>query len=269
MSEYPRGNSDAEHRRLERQAARFAPLTECLFREAGIGPGQRVLDIGAGLGDVSMIAAGLVGPSGEVVGIERDPRTISRARSRAAASELRNVTFVESDVCQIVEAGPFDAVVGRFILMWLPDLPSVLRSVLRLVRSGGVVAFQEPYHPSIIELVAPLPLWSAVAALTRTAAMESGGDPDIGPTLYEMFRDAGLVMPVMHQEIPMSRNPEDAQWFVDTLRPLWPRVERLKLARDMVGDLNGLVERLQAELAASRSVVAVLASPVSIWARKP
>ncbi len=75
---YPLGNTDAEHERLIRQAARIAPITERFFREAGIGLGQRVLDLGSGVGDVAMLVARLVGPTGEVVAIERDPKAIAR-----------------------------------------------------------------------------------------------------------------------------------------------------------------------------------------------
>jgi hypothetical protein len=70
---YALGNTDAEHERLIRQAARLAPLTERLFREAGIGAGQRVLDLGSGVGDVAMLAArlevicGSVLPHGEMM----------------------------------------------------------------------------------------------------------------------------------------------------------------------------------------------------------
>src|SRR5437870_10647016 len=64
---YVLGYTNSEHERLIRQAARIAPVTERLFREAGIGPGQRVLDLGSGVGDVAMLAARIVGPSGEVV----------------------------------------------------------------------------------------------------------------------------------------------------------------------------------------------------------
>ena len=74
--QYDLGGTDAEHRRLIWQAERLAPLTERLFREAGIGPGQRVVDPGSGVCDVVMLVSRLVGPSGEVVGIERDPRSI-------------------------------------------------------------------------------------------------------------------------------------------------------------------------------------------------
>src|SRR5215510_11487005 len=83
-SNYALGNTEEEHERLIRQAARLAPLTEQLFREAGIGPGQRVLDLGSATGDVAMLVGRLVGSSGEVVGVERDRRSIARARARVA-----------------------------------------------------------------------------------------------------------------------------------------------------------------------------------------
>src|SRR5216684_662843 len=85
---YALGYANAEHERLTRQAARIAPVTERLFREAGIGPGQRVLDLGSGVGDVAMLAARIVGPSGQVVGIERDGYSIARANARVAESGL-------------------------------------------------------------------------------------------------------------------------------------------------------------------------------------
>src|SRR6516164_5803403 len=118
---YALGNTDAEHERLIRQAARLAPLTERLFREAGIGPGQRVLDLGSGVGDVAMLVARLVGSTGEVVGVERDSRSIVRARARASAAGLTNVSFTERDVSEVRSSKPFDAAVGRFILQWVPD----------------------------------------------------------------------------------------------------------------------------------------------------
>jgi ubiquinone/menaquinone biosynthesis C-methylase UbiE len=100
-SPYALGSTDAEHERLIRQAARIAPLTERFFREAGIGSGQRILDIGSGVGDVAMLAARLVGPSGEVVGVERDMRAISLARARVAEAGLHHVSFAQSDVSQV------------------------------------------------------------------------------------------------------------------------------------------------------------------------
>jgi tRNA A58 N-methylase Trm61 len=97
---YVLGNSDAEHERLIRQAKRLAPVTERFLCEAGIGPGQRVLDVGAGDGDVTILLSHLVGPAGEVVSVERDARSIDRARARVIEAGLQNVTFAHTDVAQ-------------------------------------------------------------------------------------------------------------------------------------------------------------------------
>ena len=149
--DYALGSTSAEHARLIRQAARLAPLTERLFRDAGIGPGQRVLDIGSGVGDVAMLAAKLVGPSGEVVGVERDAETITRARARITGAGLHNVTFTQVDVNQIASDIPFDAAVGRFILQFLPDPVAVLRTLSRFVRPGGVLAFHEVSYAAFLQ----------------------------------------------------------------------------------------------------------------------
>src|ERR1700756_5607575 len=102
-SEYALGSTDAEHSRLIRQALRLAPVTERLLREAGIGPGHRVLDLGSGVGDVAMLAARLVGPSGEVVAIERDRKSIAKASARVAEAGFHNVSFNESNVNEILD----------------------------------------------------------------------------------------------------------------------------------------------------------------------
>src|SRR5215467_3298818 len=84
---YVLGGTGREHERLSRQARIFNPFTERLFRNAGISRGQRVLDIGSGVGDVAMLVAELVGPTGEVVGVERDASTLVAARSRVAEAQ--------------------------------------------------------------------------------------------------------------------------------------------------------------------------------------
>jgi SAM-dependent methyltransferase len=212
-SPYALGSTDAEHERLIRQAARLAPLTERLFREAGIGPGQRVLDLGSGVGDVAMLAGRLVGPSGEVVGIERDPRSLDRARARVAEAGLHNVSFIESDASQIPDSEPFDAAVGRFILMFVPDPVAVLRSLSRLVRPDGVLAFQEPSWAPFLLLSARLPLWSAGVSLIHETLRRSGANTEMGFALYRIFQEAGLPAPTMHMEMPLGNDPDFTRMF--------------------------------------------------------
>src|ERR1700736_2024806 len=120
-SPYALGSTDWEHDRLIRQGALLSPCTERFFREAGIGAGQRVLDLGSGVGDVALLLARLVGPSGGGGGVERDATSIARARVRVDEAGLHNVSFMQSDAAEVSSKRPFDAAVGRFILQFVPD----------------------------------------------------------------------------------------------------------------------------------------------------
>jgi ubiquinone/menaquinone biosynthesis C-methylase UbiE len=135
-----------------------------------------------------MLAARLVGSSGEVVGVERDSRSIVRARARVGAAGLTNVSFTERDVSEVRSSKPFDAAVGRFILQWVPDPLAILRCVLRLVRPGGVLAFQEVSYAPFLALSARLPLWFATASLLHEIMRRSGANMEIGVELLRCSR---------------------------------------------------------------------------------
>src|ERR1041384_6373356 len=265
-ADYPLGHTDAEHDRLIRQAAQVAPITDRFFREAGIGSGQRVLYIGSGVGDVAMLVARLVGPSGEVVAVERDRNSIAKARARVAEAGFHNVSFDESNVNEIVNDKPFDAAVGRFILMYLSDPVATLRSVSQLVRPGGVIVFQEPTCVPVIAHLQALPLWFATASLIDKT-MRVSANHDMGAELYHTFMGAGLPAPTVRMELPMGKEPYLAQWYYDTLSSLLPKVEQLHMPIESLGSLDTLVQRLQAEVAESKTVACWFAS-VGAWCRK-
>ncbi|HEY6892985.1 MAG TPA: methyltransferase domain-containing protein, partial [Rhodanobacteraceae bacterium] len=96
--DYVLGSTPHEHRRLMSQARLVEPYTERFLRDAGISEGDHVLDVGCGMGDVAMILARLVGPSGAVTGIDRDAPALEAARSRVAAVGYGNVEFVQADI---------------------------------------------------------------------------------------------------------------------------------------------------------------------------
>ncbi len=263
-SQYALGSTDVEHERLIRQARWLAAHTERLFREASIDPGQRVLDLGSGVGDVALIAARLVGPTGEVVGIERDPRSIARAEARLAEEGLRNVKFTQSDAAEIPSDKPFDAAVGRYILMFLPDPVSVLRSLSRLVRPGGILAFQEPCWKSFLEQSARLPLWSSAASLLVETFQRSGTNTEMGPALSRVFQDAGLPAPSTHTDTLLGSE----QWLPDCLDSLRPQIAQLNLSFESLGDFETLSERLQTEVTGFKTTTP-LPDLISAWSRKP
>src|SRR3954466_11548960 len=82
-ADYILGQSTHEQERLMLQARIMRPYTDKYFRLAGISPGMRVLDLGAGVGDVSLLVGDIVGPGGFVRGLDRDGLALERARHRA------------------------------------------------------------------------------------------------------------------------------------------------------------------------------------------
>jgi 2-polyprenyl-3-methyl-5-hydroxy-6-metoxy-1,4-benzoquinol methylase len=266
--EYALGSTDAEHERLIRQSELLEPITERFFREAGITSGDRVLDLGSGVGDVAMLAAKIVGPAGEVVGIERDERSIARARARVAEAGFRNVSFTQSDANEVRSEELFDAVVGRFILQFFPDPAVILRALSGLVRSGGVIAFHEPQWEPMLAVLEPLPRTHACALINRESLHGSGARTDMGLALHKIYQDAGLPAPKMRLEMALGAEQKYTQWIFDLFQTLRPQAEKLGLNLAKLGDLGTLAERMHAERAASDAVVPMIAM-VGVWSRKP
>ena len=250
---YVLGGTDAEHLRLVRQARLLAPFTERLFRDAGIAAGMRILDIGCGMGDVSMLAAQLVGPSGRVVGVDRENSVLGKARHRAELAGFENILFLQTDVSALAHQERFDAVVGRFILMFLPDPVEVLKVLGTLVRPGGIVAFQEASWTNQLAQTAHLPLRMAVSALIHDTLAKGGARTNNELFLYRDFQAAGLPPPRLHNELLLASDPETRRYLYDLLCTLWPRSAEYGLPRDAVGDFDTLPQRLDDELAAANS----------------
>jgi SAM-dependent methyltransferase len=263
-NDYALGSEAAEQERLIRQAEWLSAHTERFFRRAGIGPDQRVLDLGSGVGDVALIAGRLVGPTGTVVGVERDPRAVARATTRMMTLGLSHVRFTETDVSDLPETEQFDAAVGRYILMFLRDPVTVLRDVSRIVRAGGVVGFQEPCWKSFLEACEGLPLWRAGAALMVETFHRTGTNTQMGPDLSAAFVAAGLPEPATQTDTLSGAE----RWMPDVLQTLVPQARELSLSLAPIGDLGTLHQRLLDETA-SRNMPVPLPSLVSAWAKKP
>jgi SAM-dependent methyltransferase len=250
---YVLGDTDSEHLRLVRQARILAPFTERLFRNAGIVAGMRILDIGCGMGDVSMLAAQLVGPSGRVVGVDRENAVLGKAKQRAKFAGFENIAFLQSDVSALVHQERFDAIVGRFILMFLPDPVGVLRVLAALLRPGGIVVFQEASWANQLAQTAHLPLRMAVATLIHDTLARGGARTNNELFLYRDFQAAGLPPPRLHNELLLGSDPETRRWLYDMFCTLWPTAAEYGLSSDAVGEIDTLQQRLDRELDAANS----------------
>ena len=226
---YILGHSEAEIARLQTQAMILRPITERLLRSAGIRPGMRVLDLGSGAGDVAMLAAELVGPSGWVVGIDRNSQVQSVAIERANRAGFENVSFHEAEVETFVDDAGFDLVIGRYVLIHQTDPVAFLRAAARLARPGGSVAFHELRLREACRSVPSVPLWEMIDTLLRLAFSSALPHYDAGDRLIEHFAHAGMVEPNLFCETHVwgTADVPYYAWAVDTLRVVLPQLQRL------------------------------------------
>jgi ubiquinone/menaquinone biosynthesis C-methylase UbiE len=112
-----------------------------LAADARLRPGMRVLDLGSGTGYPALLAGQIVGASGSVVGLDVADSMLAVATRKAGELGLRHVTFRSGDVTTLpFESGSFDAVISRFCLMFLPDIPTTLQEIARVLVPGGYVS---------------------------------------------------------------------------------------------------------------------------------
>lgn len=118
--------------------AMFGEWAPILCDVAGVGPGQRVLDVACGTGIVGRVAAERVGPEGRVAGVDRNPAMLTVARRIAP-----DVDWQEADAAALpFPDAHFDVVLCQAALMFFPDPAAALAEMARVVEPGGTVACQ-------------------------------------------------------------------------------------------------------------------------------
>lgn len=267
--DYLLGRNEAETRRLIRQGEFQRLATQRFLSGAGIGPGMRVLDVGSGAGDVALIAGELVGPSGEVVGVDIDPDVLETARTRVQAAGRPWISFVVGDLSCVDLEGSFDAVIGRLVLIYQPDPVATLRALASRLRSSGIVAFQEyNFAPeSLIEYPAT-PLWEQVWDWIMETLGRDGIATYAGYELYRLYQAAGLPAPQLDLAAGIGGGPDwgGYEYAAMTLRSLLPAAEKLGIVTAGKAEIDTLAERLRAE---TLSIGGIVKTPdlVGAWAR--
>jgi SAM-dependent methyltransferase len=256
--EYVLGRSEQERQRLVRQALFVRRSTERVFQKAGLGAGMRVLDIGCGAGDVSLLAAEVVGPTGSVMGIDRDPGVIGLARERAKAGGLVIVTFEEGELDGFTAPERFDAAVGRFVLMYQADPVSALVKVSRVVKNGGLLVVQEPDFGGGIITWPAVALWQQVSHWINETFRRGGVHHDIGGKLYHLFRQAGLPGPELLHHVSTFGGAAArpiCEHAASLVASMLPRMEKFGIATAAVVQPETLADRLERETCAADAQV--------------
>jgi SAM-dependent methyltransferase len=263
------GHTPQAIQRLPKLGQIYQPFTRRVFVEAGITTGMNVLDVGCGPGDVSLIAAELVGETGSVLGIDASADMLQVAQSRVHAAGLAHGSFMAADLRTLALDQQFDALVGRFILMHLLEPEAVLRQLVQGVRPGGIVAFLEYDVSSHADaFYPPSPLWEQAWRLSTLAWQRAGGNIHAGLQLPSMFRAAGLPAPHMSYEasIGADRDWPGFEMRAPDVRRFLPLILQFGLATEEEIGIDTLAERLREETV-SRGGAARLPVLVSAWVR--
>jgi ubiquinone/menaquinone biosynthesis C-methylase UbiE len=254
--EYALGHDEHELDRLIHQADLFGSITEQAIRLAGIRSGMRVLEAGCGAGDVSIQLARVVGPNGEVIAVDNAEDALTTTAQRAGQAGTENIHTVLGDLTTLRLDAPVDAVVGRLILMHVPDPVTVIRNLASQVTQGGVVLFMEyDIEGVVIEPESPLARFWLDRVLTTFRRI--GVDTRAGLRMYDQFVDAGLRSPRMQQFAWLEKAPAHSsiRELVDIILTLKPYMVETGVATEQEIDPDDLKSRLEREIAEYNPII--------------
>ncbi len=220
-----------------------------LLTDAGIANGMRVLDAGSGHGNLAAMLAPIVGASGSILGIDHDASALAVARQKMEELGYAHVQFADADLAAPLPAdlGMFDAVVGRRVLMYLPDPAETLRKLAALLKPGGLLIFQE-IDASLRQPDQSLPLHEKIFDWTWRTVRSEGAYAAIGLKLGAMFSAAGIVVEEVRAEVNIQ-TPTQAYPTETIIRMIADRITAAGVAsrEEILAEAEGLDERLLGE----------------------
>ncbi|MEO1688512.1 MAG: methyltransferase domain-containing protein, partial [Pseudomonadota bacterium] len=204
-------------------------FTDRLLEAAGIEPGASALDVGCGVGDVTLRLARLVGPTGRVLGIDTNEKALEVAAGRAREEALSNIVFERRDVGALGGVDRrFDVVACRRVLMYLTDQHEVAAKFREALRPRGVLIVQE-HDATVLRSSRPLPIFERARDwIWRTVAAE-GADPGTGFALHEILSAVGFADIRVSAEA-MVMTPDDPGSTAKIVQAMADRIEAAEVA---------------------------------------
>jgi SAM-dependent methyltransferase len=213
-------------------------LNEACLREIALEGGERLVDFGSGLGQLTRAMARVAG-AGRVLGVEFSAEQIAEARRQAeAAGEANLVDWRQGDVADPPltpeEWGTFDVAHARFILEHVADPLAVVRQMVRAVRPGGRIVLADDDHDVLRLWPEPPGLMQIWQAYVRTYD-RLGNDPYVGRRLVSLLHSAGA-RPLRTAQIHFGSCSGNAAFpaYVENL------VRVLESARDAILETNAV-----------------------------
>jgi SAM-dependent methyltransferase len=236
-----------------------------LFDRLGLRAGLSCVDVGCGGGDATLELARRVAPDGRVLGLDIDRTKLEVARAEAEQQGITNVEFQLSDIRERPDAADFDVVYARFLLTHLSDPGAAAAALYRHLRPGGRLAVEDIDFAGYFSYPESKAL-ERYRELYCAAVRNRGGDPDIGPRLPWLLRQAGVEDLRMNVVQPIGMSGE-----VKVLNPLTME----NIADAVIADglatreeVDDIVRELYA-FAARPDTLAGTPRIVQVWGRRP
>jgi SAM-dependent methyltransferase len=256
-------------RRLDDLAAAMRPHTGSLLDAVGVPAGARCLDVGCGGGHVALELARRAGPTGRVLGLDRDPEVLALARADAAGAGVTTVDFRVGDAGDLPAAagprGPFRIAYARFLLSHLSDPAGTVAAMGALLDPGGAVVLEDIdftgafCHPDNRG-------YRRYVDLYRETVRRRGGDADLGPRLPALLHQAGLPAVEVRVAQPVALTGPGKRVNLLTLERIAPAVVAERVASE--AEVAEALEELGAVTADDTSLIA-FPRIVQAWGRRP
>jgi ubiquinone/menaquinone biosynthesis C-methylase UbiE len=239
------------------------PTTRALLRRAGLRRGVRCLDVGCGIGEVTLRMARWVGGDGEAVGVDREEAFLKQARREATRRRLR-AAFRVADASDLTEESAYDLVYARFLLTHLGRPAQALEQMMRAARPGGVIVVEDIDFPG--HVCHPVcPAFNRYLELYQAVVRRNGGDPAIGPRLPALLWEAGVEEVGLEVVQPTFREGEGKLVAQITMEHIREAVVEAGLASH--AEVDGIVAELDAFVRNPRTIMSI-ARVFQVWGRK-
>lgn len=190
--DYVLGTEDDEVARLGVQHQAWRPEVLESWRRAGLGPGARVLDIGAGPGWATWDLAEAVGPEGRVVAVERAERFVGVLKAERAGRQLAQVEVVDGDLMTTAPLPGHDVAWCRWVASFVPSVPQLVEWIRGSLRAGGRAVFHEYAAYGTWQFAPPRPQLHGFIQEVMASWRAAGGEPDVAGPLIGALRRGGF-----------------------------------------------------------------------------